>query len=208
MKTFELSGVTRKELGKKSSKAARAKELVPCVIYGGEKVRHFDTKESSLRKLVYTSEIFVINLTLDDKKSMKAILKDIQFHPVSDKILHIDFLEVFDDKPIVMEVPVKLQGLAVGVRAGGKLNLEMRKLKVKGLYKDIPELITINVEKLDLGKTIQVKSMKMDNLEFLNAPNNVICSVKVTRVARGMDIDSEAAATTPATETETEKADE
>lgn len=205
MKTFELSGVTRKELGKKSSKAARAKELVPCVIYGGEKVRHFDTKESSLRKLVYTSEIFVINLTLDDKKSMKAILKDIQFHPVSDKILHIDFLEVFDDKPIVMEVPVKLQGLAIGVRSGGKLSLEMRKLKVKGLYKDIPELITINVEKLDLGKTIQVKSMKMDNLEFLNAPNSVICSVKMTRVARGMDVDGNA---TAATTTTTEKADE
>ena len=106
------------------------------------KVRHFDTKELSLRKLVYTSEIFVINLTLDDKKPIKAILKDIQFHPVSDKILHIDFLEVFEDKPIVMEVPVKLQGLAIGVRSGGKLSLEMRKLKVKGLYKDIPELIT------------------------------------------------------------------
>jgi len=205
MKTFELSGVIRKELGKKSSKAARAKELVPCVIYGGEKVRHFDTKELSLRKLVYTSEIFVINLTLDDKKPIKAILKDIQFHPVSDKILHIDFLEVFEDKPIVMEVPVKLQGLAVGVRAGGKLSLEMRKLKVKGLYKDIPELITINVEKLDLGKTIQVKSMKMDNLEFLNAPNSVICSVKMTRVARGMDVDGNA---TAATTTTTEKADE
>ncbi len=205
MKTFELSGVTRKELGKKSSKAARAKELVPCVIYGGEEVRHFDTKESSLRKLVYTSEIFVINLTLDDKKPIKAILKDIQFHPVSDKILHIDFLEVFEDKPIVMEVPVKLQGLAIGVRSGGKNHLEMRKLKVKGLYKDIPELITINVEKLDLGKTIQVKSMKMDNLEFLNAPNSVICSVKMTRVARGMDVDGNA---TAATTTTTEKADE
>ena len=206
MKTFELSGVIRKELGKKSSKAARAKELVPCVIYGGEKVRHFDTRELSLRNLVYTaSEIFVINLTLDDKKPIKAILKDIQFHPVSDKILHIDFLEVFEDKPIVMEVPVKLQGLAIGVRSGGKLSLEMRKLKVKGLYKDIPELITINVEKLDLGKTIQVKSMKMDNLEFLNAPNSVICSVKMTRVARGMDVDGNA---TAATTTTTEKADE
>lgn len=208
MKTFELSGVTRKELGKKSSKAARAKELVPCVIYGGEEVRHFDTKESSLRKLVYTSEIFVINLTLDDKKPIKAILKDIQFHPVSDKILHIDFLEVFEDKPIVMEVPVKLQGLAIGVRSGGKLSLEMRKLKVKGLYKDIPELITINVEKLDLGKTIQVKSMKMDNLEFLNAPNNVICSVKVTRVARGMDLDAVETEAETEVEAETEKADE
>ncbi|NCA78765.1 MAG: 50S ribosomal protein L25/general stress protein Ctc [Sphingobacteriia bacterium] len=195
MKTFELEGVKRTTLGKKSSKAARANELVPCVIYGGEHSMYFEVKESDLRKLIYTPNIYVVNLNIDGKTT-EAILKEIQFHPVSDRILHIDFLEVSDDKPIVMEVPVKLEGLAVGVRAGGKLGLEMRKLKVKALHKDIPELITINVENLELGKTIQVKSIKIDKLEFLNAPDCVICSVKTTRVARGME--EPVAAATPA----------
>lgn len=186
MKTFELSGVKRAELGKKSSKAARANELVPCNLYGGKTNVNFEVKNADLRKLIYTPNIYVVALNIDGVKT-NAVLKEIQFHPVSDKILHIDFLEVFDNKPVVMEVPVKLEGLAVGVRAGGKLSLEMRKLKVKALYTDIPELITINVDNLEVGKSIQVKALQMDKLEFINAPNNVVCSVKATRAARNAE---------------------
>jgi large subunit ribosomal protein L25 len=112
-------------------------------------------------------------------------MREIQFHPVSDQVLHIDFYQVTEDKPVVMEVPVKLEGLAAGVRAGGKLALEMRKLRVKALYTNIPEILTINVESLELGKTIQVRALEFENLELLNASNAVVCAVKLTRAARG-----------------------
>ncbi|MDR1368668.1 MAG: 50S ribosomal protein L25, partial [Dysgonamonadaceae bacterium] len=114
-----------------------------------------------------------------------AILKDLQFHPVSDQLLHADFIQVAENKPITMEIPVVLEGLAEGVKAGGKLSLEMRKLKVKGLYKDFPEKLVINIEDLGLGKTIQIGSLNFPNLELLNAKDNVICAVKLTRAARG-----------------------
>ena len=112
-------------------------------------------------------------------------MREIQFHPVSDKVMHIDFLQVTEEKPIVMEVPVRLEGLAQGVRAGGKLSLDMRKLRVKALYNNIPEVLVINVENLDLGKTIQVRALQFENFEILNAPNAVVCAVKLTRAARG-----------------------
>ncbi|MEA4976541.1 MAG: 50S ribosomal protein L25/general stress protein Ctc [Paludibacter sp.] len=184
MKTFELKGKVREELGKKASKATRAEESVPCVLYGtGENV-HFTATASDLRKLIYSPEVFIVDLDVDGKKS-KAIMKDLQFHPVSDKVLHIDFLEVSDKKPVVMEVPVKLSGLAEGVKAGGKLALQMRKLKVKGIYTDFPEAITLDVTNLGLGKTIQVGAVKVDKLEILNAKNAVVAQVKLTRAARG-----------------------
>jgi large subunit ribosomal protein L25 len=114
-------------------------------------------------------------------KTQQAILKDLQFHPVSDQILHLDFLAVFPSKPIVMEVPVVTEGFAVGVRAGGKLNVVSRKLKVKGLANNIPEVLRVNVDALELGKTIQVKALKFDNIEVVSAPNNVVCTVVATR---------------------------
>jgi len=184
MKTFELSGIVRADLGKKASKANRISESVPCVLYGvGENV-HFTATTSDLRKLIYSPDVFVVNLDIEGKKC-KSIMKALQFHPVTDKVLHIDFLQITETKPIVVEIPIKLQGLAEGVKSGGKLSLEMRKLKVKGLYSLIPEFIAIDVTNLGLGKTIQVAKVAVENLELLNAKNAVVAQVKLTRAARG-----------------------
>lgn len=185
MKTFELKGTLRDGLGKKATKSVRTSEAVPCVLYGaGEENIHFQSTQSELRKLIYSPEVFVVDLEIEGKKT-KAVLKALQFHPVTDKVLHLDFLKVSEDKPVAFELPVKLNGLAEGVRAGGKLSLEMRKLKVKGLYTDMPEFISIDVTSLGLGKTIQVGAVTVDKLEVLNAKNAVVCQVKLTRAARG-----------------------
>jgi large subunit ribosomal protein L25 len=184
MKTFELKGAVRTDLGKKASKAERVADTVPCVLYGGAENVHFTATASDLRKLIYSPEVFVVDLTVDGK-ACKAIMKALQFQPVTDKVLHIDFLEVSDKKPVVVEIPVKLEGLAEGVKAGGKLALEMRKLKVKGLYTQIPENIVIDVTPLGLGKSVQVGAVAVENMEILNAKNAVVCQVKLTRAARG-----------------------
>ncbi|PIF02462.1 MAG: 50S ribosomal protein L25/general stress protein Ctc [Paludibacter sp.] len=201
MKSFNLSGEVRSELGKKATKAVRVANSVPCVLYGGEEIVHFTATNSNIRKIIYTPDVYLIDLTIGDKK-VKAVMKEIQFHPVTDNVLHIDFLEVFDNKPVVVEIPVKLTGLAEGVKAGGKLSLEMRKLRVKGLYTNIPEYVEIDVTSLQLGKSIQVGSMSRDNLEFLNAKNAVIAQVKLTRAARGA-----AAAATEGSSEETESSE-
>ena len=184
MKTFELNGTARTGLGKKATKADRVSENVPCVLYGVADNVHFTATKSDLRKLIYTPEVFIIDLTIDGNKS-KAIMKALQFHPVTDNVLHIDFYQVTETKPVVVEIPVKLEGLAEGVKAGGKLALEMRKLKVKGLYTQLPENIVIDVTELGLGKSIQVAKVSVDKLEILNAKNAVVCQVKLTRAARG-----------------------
>jgi large subunit ribosomal protein L25 len=184
MKTFDLKGAVRTDLGKKASKAERVSENVPCVLYGGKENTHFTATVSDIRKLVYSPEVFVVNLDIDGAKC-KAIMKALQFHPVSDKVLHLDFLQLDEKKPVIVELPVKLEGLAEGVKAGGKLSLEMRKLKVKGLYTQIPENIVIDVTALGLGKSIQVAKVSVDKLEILNAKNAVVAQVKLTRAARG-----------------------
>ena len=207
MKTFKLEGSPRTELGKKSTKALRKEGLIPAILYGFETVElpykgklekgqilienqgkgllnhNFVVSFDAIRKLVYTPEIFLVELTLNGKVH-KAILKSLQTHPVSDEILHMDFFTVFDDKPIVMDVPVILEGHSVGVKAGGKLNLVSRKLRVKALAKDIPEVLRVDVENLELGKSIQVKMLSFDNLQLINSPDNVVCSVVMTRSAR------------------------
>jgi large subunit ribosomal protein L25 len=184
MKTFALNGTAREQLGKKATKADRVNGTIPCVLYGGSEVTHFTVAEGDVRKLIFTPEIFLVELTIGGKKA-NAIVKDLQFHPVSDRVLHIDFLEVFTDKPVAMNVPVKLVGLPEGVKMGGKLSQEMRYLKVKAAYTAIPENLVVNVENLALGKTIQVGALSFDGLEILNNPNNVVAAVKLTRAARG-----------------------
>lgn len=185
MKSFKLDGALRSELGKKASKALRGGDAIPAVLYGGEEVTHFTVTQEAVRNLVYSPEIFYVDLTIAGK-AVKAILKDIQFHPVTDAILHLDFLQVFEGKPVVVEVPVVLDGHAEGVRAGGKLALEMRKLKVKAAYTEIPEKLHIDVTNLGLGKTIQVGALSFPGLEIMNAKNAVVCAVKLTRAARGL----------------------
>lgn len=192
MKTYELKGVLRPALGKKASKVERSTDSVPCVLYGQGDNVHFSATNADLRKLIYSPEVFIVKLNIGET-TCNAILKDLQFHPVTDKLLHIDFLEVNEIKPVVVELPVKLSGLAEGVKSGGKLSLEMRKLKVKGVYTDFPEAIEIDVTNLGLGKSIQVGVLKLDKLEILNAKNAVVAQVKLTRAARGA---AAAAATT------------
>ena len=162
----------------------RKNNEIPAVLYGGEQLIHFTVTKDAVRKLIYTPEIFAVELTIDGKTTM-AIVKDIQFHPVTDAILHIDFLEVSKEKPVVMEVPIVLEGHAEGVKAGGKLTLQMRKLKVKATYDQIPEQLVINVDNLGLGKTMQVGALHFEGLELMNAKNAVVCAVQLTRAARG-----------------------
>ncbi len=169
----------------------RRNNEVPCVLYGVDKdeqgkpvATHFSVPYDSLRKLVYTPHIYVVDLTIDGKL-VNAVMKEIQFHPVKDTILHVDFYQINEEKPIVMEVPVAIEGLAEGVKAGGKLSLQVRKLKVKALYNVIPERLTINVTNLGLGKTIKVGDLSYEGLELLNAKDAVVCAVKLTRAARG-----------------------
>ncbi len=209
MKTFQLNAEPRTDLGKKATKALRAEGKIPAVLNGGkivdlpfsgtlaagEKLVEIGNNkgiittdivltQEGVRKLVYTPEIFAIELELNGEKRM-AVMKDIQFHPVKDNILHMDLLEVFPEKPVVMEVPVKLEGHAEGVKAGGKLSLSMKKLKVKAVYTEIPERLVINVVHLGLGKTMQVGELHFEGLELVNAKNAVVCAVQLTRAARG-----------------------
>ncbi len=189
MKTFQLEGKSREIIArsadqKRALKAMRQNNEIPAVLYGGEKVVHFAITNDAVRKLIYTPEIFVVELTIDGQTQM-AIMKEIQFHPVTDKILHIDFMAVSLDKPVEIEVPVALTGHAEGVKAGGKLTLQMRKLRVKAAYDQIPEKLVINVDNLGLGKTMQVGALHFEGLEIMNAKNAVVCAVQLTRAARG-----------------------
>ncbi len=191
MKTIDVKGTARTELGKKGTRKIRKADAVPCVLYGVKKDENgnpvataFTVTNDELRKLVYTPHIYVVNLDIDGQNS-KAIMKDIQFHPVKDNILHVDFYQITEDKPIVMEVPVAMEGLAEGVRAGGKLQLQVRKLKVKATYDKVPEKLVIDVTSLGLGKSIKVGELSFEGLEILNAKETVVCGVKLTRAARG-----------------------
>lgn len=189
MKTFQVEGKSRaievrSADQKRALKAMRNNKEIPAVLYGGEAVTHFSVTFDSIRGLVYSPEIFVVELAIDGKKIL-AIVKDLQFQPVTDAIMHMDFLEVIPNKPIVMEVPVVLEGHAEGVKAGGKLTLQMRKLKVKANYDQIPEKLHINVDSLGLGKTMQVAAIQVEGLEIMNAKNAVVCAVQLTRAARG-----------------------
>ena len=191
MKSIEIKGSLRTETGKKATRDLRKNNSVPCVLYGLNKdengnqvATHFTVTNDGLRNLVYTPHIYVVDLNIDGKV-VTAIMKDIQFHPVTDNILHVDFLQIDESNPIVMEVPVKLEGLAEGVKAGGKLALQVRKLKVKALYNLIPERLVIDVTNLGLGKTIKVGELNYEGLQILNAKEAVVCAVKLTRAARG-----------------------
>lgn len=185
MKTFSLKADLREQLGKKSSNELRKQDLIPANLYGiSEENVNIVVSQEAVRKLVYSPDIYLIDLEVNGK-THECVMKELQFHPVTDRILHIDFLEVTPEKPIVMEVPVVLDGFAAGVRAGGKLSLDMRLLRVRGLYENIPERLHIDVTKLKLGKTIQVGALAYENLEILNSKNSVVCAVRLTRAARG-----------------------
>lgn len=183
MKIYEIQAEPREGTGKKVANKLRKQGMVPCVIYGGSETTHFSTSEKELQKLIFTNQIYKIQITIGEKKIM-TLLKDIQFHPVTDRILHIDFLEVFPGKPVVVEIPVKLEGFAAGVKEGGKLHLNSRKLRAKAMIDDIIDLFIVNVENLTLGHTIFVGDLSFDKITLLDPPNRAVASVKLTRIVK------------------------
>ena len=209
MKTFKLAAEPRTDLGKKAAKTLRSEGKIPVVLNGGEPfdlpfngtlkpgeklveignnkamiTTDLTVTADAVRKLIYTPDIFAIELTFNGETKM-AVLKELQFDPVKDTLLHMDLLEVNDKKPVVIEVPVKLEGHAEGVKAGGKLSLSMKKIKVKAIYTAIPERVVINVDNLGLGKTMQIGDLHFEGLDLVNAKNDVVCAVQLTRAARG-----------------------
>ncbi|MCQ2227285.1 MAG: 50S ribosomal protein L25/general stress protein Ctc [Bacteroidales bacterium] len=184
MKTFDIKGSARVAGGKKAAKLVRKNGDIPCVIYGGgQAATTFTVAEEQFRNLIYTPNIYIVNVEIDGAMH-KAILKDLQFHPVTDKLLHVDFLEVCDEKPVTIAIPIKIVGNSEGVKAGGKLQIEMRKLIVKGLIKDLPDVLEIDITNLGLGKSMKVQDIAFNGLEILNAKNAVVVSVRMTRAAK------------------------
>ena len=190
MKSLAISVNKRENLGKADSKALRNQGNVPCVLYGGEKQVCFYAHENDFRKLVYTPDVFVVELSINGEKK-RAIMQDIQFHPVTEKILHIDFLEVFDDKPIVVSVPVILNGLAVGVRNGGNLMFRRRKIITKGLVNNLPDSIEIDIQHLEIGQFIYIKDLSVEGCQFLAPESSVVVGVKTARAAIEEEVDIE-----------------
>ena len=198
MLEINLSGKKRTDIGKKASKMMRKEGLIPCNLYGEKKGENglpeamaFSIPFSELRKAVYTPNIYVINLDIDGEAHI-AIMKEIQFHPVTDAILHVDFFEITPEKPITVDIPVNLVGLAAGVRLGGRMSLSIRQIKVKAPYKQIPEKLDIDVTALEIGKSIKVGSLSFDGLEIATPAEVVVCSVKMTRAAQAAAAAAEA----------------
>jgi large subunit ribosomal protein L25 len=183
MKKVEIIGYKRANLGKTESKKLRSESFVPCVVYGGKEQTHFSAPMILFRDLVYTPEARFVELNIEGEVT-KAILQDIQFHPVSEVILHADFLELFDDKLIKMSIPVVTHGIAPGIQSGGKLIMKMPKLMIKSLPKDMPESIDVDISKLELGKSIKVADLTTKEYEVLTNPLVTICSVNIPRVMK------------------------
>ncbi|MFO7756825.1 MAG: 50S ribosomal protein L25/general stress protein Ctc [Bacteroidales bacterium] len=188
MRTLEINAHSRKQTGKSETKRLRKQGNVPCVMYGGEEILHFYAEENSFIELVYTPNVYIVTINIDGEKR-KAVLKDIQFHPVTDKIIHIDFIEVFDDRPVTIIVPVNLTGDSVGLKAGGKLRLKRRRLTIRGLADVLPDKLDIDISNLDIGQTIQVEELSFDGIEILDPPRAMVVAVISSRLAmKGMEI--------------------
>jgi|TARA_B110000858_G_scaffold70812_1_gene82206 large subunit ribosomal protein L25 len=202
MKIVEIIGYKRANLGKTESKRLRGESFVPCVVYGGKEQIHFSAPMILFRDVVYTPEARFVELNIEGEIK-KAILKDIQFHPVSEVILHADFLELFEDKPIKMSIPVVTQGIAPGIQTGGRLIMKTPKIMIKSLPKDMPESINVDISKLELGKTIKVGDLAPQEYEVLTNQLVSICSVDVPRAMKGKTEEEEAAEAAEAAETGT-----
>lgn len=183
MKTVELKGQKRTAVGKKEAKKLRAQEIVPAVLYGGEEAIHFSVPFAELRQLIYTPSVFLLELNIDGNVH-KAMIQDMQWHPVKEEVLHVDFLKISDDKPVKIEVPLKVSGMAKGIKMGGKLNTNLRRLKVKALAADLPDTIDIDVTELGIGQSVKVADLEVPNVEFLDTKSNVVVSVAITRAAK------------------------
>ena len=184
MKTLEIIGFKRANLGKSASKNLRRESSVPCVLYGGKEQVHFQVPMILFRGLVYTPEAHIVELNIEGSIH-KCILQDIQFHPVNEIILHADFLELKEDKAVKMEVPVKFSGTPVGTQRGGKLVRKLERVKVKALPKDLPDYVEFDVTDMDLGKSIRVKDAKVEGVTILNNPNVTVASISIPRELKG-----------------------
>ncbi|WP_304200478.1 50S ribosomal protein L25/general stress protein Ctc [Flavobacterium alvei] len=197
MKSITIKGSERESVGKVATKALRNAGAVPCVLYGGNQAVHFSADERAFKTLVYTPNAHTVVIELGDK-SFNAILQDIQVHPVSDKILHIDFFQIQDDKEITMEVPVKIVGNSKGVMAGGDLRMNNRKLKVKALPKNLPDFVEADITPLEMGNKLYVTKVPTPNFKIMHPDNTVICQVKISRAAMKAAQEAAKAAKAPA----------
>jgi large subunit ribosomal protein L25 len=182
MKTIEISGHLREAVGSQDAKQLRREGMVPCVVYGGSENLHFYADERELDKIVYTPDVYLINVNLDDKK-VQAVRRDAQFHPVKDNLLHMDFVEVVPGKSISLKLPVALTGNAIGVRNGGVLRRNAKMLYIKGMVDDLPDTITIDISKMRIGHTIKVGDLNIPGVEMLEAANRVVVAIKTSRKA-------------------------
>jgi large subunit ribosomal protein L25 len=182
MKVISIEGTKRDELGSKSAKLLRREGNVPCVIYGGEENIHFSTPEASFKEVLYSTEAHILEIKLGDE-SVKSVLRDVQYHPLTDAVEHVDLLQLVPGKAVTLDVPVKLIGNAIGVRNGGKLKVNFRKLKVKGTEENLPGTIDINIENLRIGQTIRVGEITPEGYEILNEDFLAVLNIKTTRNA-------------------------
>ena len=180
MKTIEINGAKRANISKQEVKNLRGSEMVPCVLYGGEEQVHFSTDLSSFKGLVYTPDVHMVKLSVDGKE-YQCVIQDVQYHPVTDVIIHADFLQVFDNKPVTMSIPVKLTGASEGVKMGGKLVTKYRRLKVKALPANLPDYISVDISPMKIGDSIRVRDLNLSEVTLLESPANVIVSVNMTR---------------------------
>jgi large subunit ribosomal protein L25 len=201
MKTIVINGSFRKELGKKSSKELRRSNNVPCVMYGGKENIHFFTHENNFKNLVYTPDAHLVKLDIEGME-YHVVLKEIQFHPVSDKIIHVDFTEVFTDKPVSIAIPIRVFGDSVGIIAGGKLRIRKRSLMVKGFANDIPEFLPVDITEVKIHQSIKVGDLSYDKIELMDPKRSMVLAVATSRVAQKteeVEVEGgEAAATTAA----------
>ncbi|MBE9512220.1 MAG: 50S ribosomal protein L25 [Bacteroidetes bacterium] len=181
MQTLELKGTIRKDTGKKYSRILRMEEKVPCVMYGGKENIHFSMPELSFKDIVYTSNVYLLKIDIEGNNH-DAVIREIQFHPVTDKIIHADFKEYYPDQPVIINLPVRIVGESVGLKAGGKLRIRRRILKARGLVKDFPEYIEIDITDLDIGHTVRIEDLKFERLEFIDSSTSMIVSIVSARV--------------------------
>ena len=190
MKSITINGSKRESVGKKATKALRNAGQVPCVLYGGDQPVHFSAAELAFSKLVYTPNAHTVVIALGDT-SFNAVLQDIQFHPVTENILHIDFYQLFDDKEIAMDIPVVLTGNSIGVRAGGVLRRNRRKLRIKALPTNLPDDIKVDISKLKIGNKVYVSQLPSEDYKFLHSDNTVVCQIKQSRVSVNLEDDED-----------------
>lgn len=183
MKSITINGSQRESVGKVATKALRNAGKVPCVVYGGDKPIHFSADEIAFKDLVYTPDVHTVVIALENGEKVNAVLQDIQFHPVTDNIIHIDFYQIFDDKEITMDIPVKIVGNSRGVKNGGVLRVPRRKLKVKGLPADLPDFIEADITELRIGSKLYVTALPIENVKIMHPDNTVVAQVRTSRVA-------------------------